>query len=104
MLAPAGSHLPDPRSRHRPGRRPAHDRALGAGTREKLELLRSAPVVDWAAIRQLKSVAADLGRNGRILIRPSGTEPLLRVMVEAESESVAASAAKRLVASLEGAV
>ena len=50
-----------------------------------------------------RSVTADLGHSGRILIRPSGTEPLLRVMVEAESASVAAVAAKRLVASLEGA-
>ena len=33
---------------------------------------------------------ADLGQSGRILIRPSGTEPLLRVMVEAETEAVAA--------------
>ena len=27
-----------------------------------------------------------LGRKGRILVRPSGTEPLLRVMVEGENE------------------
>ena len=63
---------------------------------------------DWERYAPLaearESVAADLGRSGRILIRPSGTEPLLRVMVEAETESVAATAAKRLVASLSGAV
>ncbi len=29
-----------------------------------------------------------LGRAGRILVRPSGTEPLVRVMVEAESEAL----------------
>ena len=62
---------------------------------------------DWERYAPLaqarESVAADLGDSGRILIRPSGTEPLLRVMVEARSESVAASAAKRLVASLAGA-
>ena len=61
---------------------------------------------DWEShpplIEARKSVAADLGHSGRILIRPSGTEPLLRVMVEAESESVATVAAKRLVASLDG--
>ena len=28
-----------------------------------------------------------LGRKGRILVRPSGTEPLLRVMVEGEDEA-----------------
>ncbi len=31
-------------------------------------------------------VEADMGGNGRILVRPSGTEPLVRVMAEAESE------------------
>ncbi len=63
---------------------------------------------DWESYRPLiearESVAADLGRSGRILIRPSGTEPLLRVMVEAQSEAAASTAARRLVASLEGAV
>ncbi len=62
---------------------------------------------DWEGYAPLveaqRSVAADLGDGGRILIRPSGTEPLLRVMVEAQSEIVASSAAKRLVASLKGA-
>jgi phosphoglucosamine mutase len=36
-----------------------------------------------AAIRE---VEAGLGGRGRVLVRPSGTEPLIRVMVEAESE------------------
>ena len=29
----------------------------------------------------------DLANRGRILVRPSGTEPLLRIMVEGEDES-----------------
>jgi phosphoglucosamine mutase len=37
-----------------------------------------------------------LGANGRILLRASGTEPLVRVMVEAESEAVAGEIAQKL--------
>ncbi len=60
---------------------------------------------DWEhhapLVEARRTVAADLGRQGRILIRPSGTEPLLRVMVEAETESVASGAAERLAATLQ---
>lgn len=33
-------------------------------------------------------VNKDLNGNGRILVRPSGTEPLLRVMAEAETDEI----------------
>ncbi|HEV8299064.1 MAG TPA: phosphoglucosamine mutase, partial [Acidimicrobiales bacterium] len=51
---------------------------------------RLAPVV--------REVEASLGERGRVLIRPSGTEPLIRVMVEAGTRDAAESAASRLVA------
>lgn len=35
----------------------------------------------------LKSIEAELGKTGRVLLRCSGTEPLVRVMVEGEDES-----------------
>jgi len=36
----------------------------------------------------VKKVADALGDTGRILVRESGTEPLIRVMVEAESDEI----------------
>lgn len=46
-------------------------------------------------------VSVQLGENGRVLVRPSGTEPVVRVMVEAESEQVAQDAVERICAVLE---
>jgi len=49
------------------------------------------------------AVAAELGDDGRVLVRPSGTEAVVRVMVEAVSEERARSAADRLAAAVEAA-
>ena len=45
----------------------------------------------------VKAVADELGGTGRILVRESGTEPLVRVMVEAESEDRCRELAERVV-------
>jgi phosphoglucosamine mutase len=46
----------------------------------------------------LGELEAQLGARGRIVLRASGTEPLIRVMVEAQEESVARGCAERLAA------
>jgi len=51
----------------------------------------------WRAVREEEARLAD---RGRVLVRPSGTEPLVRVMVEAETEGAAKSAADRLAAAV----
>lgn len=47
---------------------------------------KSAAQADKDVIAAVEKAAAELGESGRILVRESGTEPLVRVMVEAEDE------------------
>ncbi|MDG1696368.1 MAG: phosphoglucosamine mutase [Ilumatobacter sp.] len=47
-------------------------------------------------VDEIAVVEAELGATGRVLVRPSGTEPLIRVMVEAASADQAEAAADQL--------
>ena len=46
--------------------------------------------------REVERLERELAGRGRILVRPSGTEPLVRVLVEAESEEEAAALCGRV--------
>jgi len=53
----------------------------------------------WA---EVEAVESELGADGRVLVRPSGTEPVVRVMVEAADAGTATAGADRLVDALHG--
>jgi phosphoglucosamine mutase len=62
--------------------------------------VRLAPHTDWQSNgdmqASIKSVESELAGNGRVLIRASGTEPLVRVMVEAPDAELAQTCAERI--------
>jgi phosphoglucosamine mutase len=66
--------------------------------------VRLGPDQNWQSHSALsamtRQVEHELAGRGRVLIRASGTEPLLRVMVEADDESLAREAAERIAATL----
>ncbi|NIH85632.1 phosphoglucosamine mutase [Amycolatopsis granulosa] len=75
-----------------------------AGVMRKLpQVLVNVRVSDKATVAKsdvvreaVEAVEAELGDEGRVLLRPSGTEQLVRVMVEAPAQEIAQAAADRL--------
>jgi len=57
---------------------------INVPTSRRIDLGQAQPVLEAE-----ERARADMGQEGRIVLRPSGTEPLIRVMVEASSESLA---------------
>ena len=69
--------------------------ALTEGVKIYPQLLKNVRVADKktarenpAVMKAIEKVAEDLGEDGRILVRESGTEPVIRVMVEAATDEL----------------
>jgi phosphoglucosamine mutase len=62
--------------------------------------VRVQPGFEWtrnsAVVAEKEAVERELGNSGRVLIRASGTEPLVRVMVEAKETELAERMARRI--------
>ena len=67
------------------------------GGNDEKKAIRESPLLGEA----IRKAEAGLGGNGRVLVRASGTEPLIRVMVEAGSEQTARETAETLVHAVE---
>ena len=72
------------------------------------QLLRNVRVADKKTAREnqnvvkvVNEVAKSLGSDGRILVRESGTEPLIRVMVEAGTDEICRENVERVVKVME---
>lgn len=79
-------------------------RGLTAGMQKLPQVLINVPVVGVArnvaelpdVLKAVENAQRELGARGRILLRPSGTEPLVRVMVEAPDADETRKLAERL--------
>ena len=78
---------------------PQHTINVPVGDLAGADLVKTAPVTD--AIAQ---VTADLGTRGRVVLRPSGTEPLVRVMIEGEDRDEIIQFAQYLAGAVESTV
>ena len=72
------------------------------------QVMKNVRVSDKAAVRnnvavqsRVNAVAERLGKSGRILVRESGTEPLVRVMVEATTEAICEACVDEVIAVIE---
>ena len=62
---------------------------------------KNAMMTNEAILAVIAEVEAEMNGKGRVLVRPSGTEPLVRVMVEAETEELCESYVERILAIVE---
>ena len=62
---------------------------------------KDAYLTDETIIREIKRIEEKFANEGRVLIRPSGTEPLVRVMIEGKDQGVIEAEARALAGMIE---
>ena len=68
---------------------------------ENVRFSRGAPLNDARVKERIKECEARLNGAGRVLVRKSGTEPVIRVMAEGDDEKLVRSVVRELVAAIE---
>ena len=78
-----------------------HDHVL-VGLDRKVEFLSKGSARSIAAVKKaIADATARLGQSGRLLIRPSGTEPVIRVMAEGDDELLVKDVVSNIVGAIE---
>jgi phosphoglucosamine mutase len=68
---------------------------------ENVRFKKGSPLDDEKVKSSIESANAKLGASGRILVRKSGTEPLIRVMAEGEDEKVVRAVVRQIASAIE---
>ena len=68
---------------------------------KQVDLPSSSITIEGSLSAEIEKVERELGEDGRVLVRRSGTEPILRIMVESATHETAENTANRLVLAAE---
>jgi len=68
---------------------------------ENVRFRKGSPLEDAKVKSSIDDANAKLGASGRILVRKSGTEPMIRVMAEGDDESLVRAVVRQIAAAIE---
>ena len=71
---------------------------------ENVRYRNGSPLNDTRVTERIKACEARMNGSGRLLVRKSGTEPVIRVMAEGEDEKLVRAVVNELVATLREAI
>jgi len=86
---------------HKPASEAAHLYEPLPQVLENVRFRKGSPLEDAKVKSSIDDANARLGASGRILVRKSGTEPLIRVMAEGDDESLVRAVVRQIAAAIE---